>query len=251
MCSDARILLPLLLWAVSCSVKEDRTACPCSLELDIAWSESAPLFLRVQGEDYCRDFTVERDTVLMVDAPRPWALVTAEGGVSAFPEGEEIRIPDGEEAPPLFLFTGSVSTAGEQARLVVLPHKEYCRAGLTFRGPPGYGPPFEVRVVGTVDGWTLAGKPLPGPFSCNFTLDGEGTASCRLPRQRDDSLLMQIVFGDRVVRTFALGEYLAAAGYDWSAPSLEDTTLEMDISLTEMNLQLDLWIGSRHLEILV
>jgi hypothetical protein len=60
---------------------------------------------------------------------------------------------------------------------------------------------------------------------------------------------MHIVFSDRIVRTFALGSYIAASGYDWSAPDLVDLTLKVDISLTSVTVSTDLWSRTEEMEI--
>ena len=38
------------------------------------------------------------------------------------------------------------------------------------------------------------------------------------------------------MRTFALGEYILAAGFDWEAPSLQDMAVDIDIALTNLSL---------------
>ena len=76
-------------------------------------------------------------------------------------------------------------------------------------------------------------------------------AVIRLPRQRDDSLLMHIVFSDQVVRTFALGNFMAAAGYDWSAADLEDLTLNVDVSVTSVTISTDAWTATEEIELFI
>ena len=87
---------------------------------------------------------------------------------------------------------------------------------------------------GAYGGWQPDGSPAPGTFSSRLLPGADGRAVLRLPRQGDDSLLLHIVFSDQVVRTFALGSYIAASGYDWTAPDIEDLTLHVDISLTSV-----------------
>ena len=62
---------------------------------------------------------------------------------------------------------------------------------------------------------------------------------------------MHIVFSDQVVRTFALGSYIAASGYDWSAPDLEDLTLHVDISVTSVTISTDLWSRTEDIELFI
>ena len=242
-----RILLPLLL-VPSCSVKENRAVCPCGLTLELAGLPVRPVVLGVAGEGYSWTEVVHADTVLVLPVPKGEVTVSAVGG--ALVEGDgSVRIPEGEEAPPLYLFHADVSTDAEQVVLPVLLHKQFCTLELTFKGPLGYAPPFEAAVEGFYGGWAPDGSPAPGPFSRRLLPGSDGRAVLRLPRQGDDSLLMHIVFSDQVVRTFALGSYIAAAGYDWTAPDLEDLSLQVDISLTSVTISSDLWTHTEDVEL--
>ena len=241
------ILLPLLL-VPSCSVKEDRTACPCGLTLELAGLPVRPVFLRVTGEGYSWTEVVHADTVLVLPVPKGEVAVSAVGGALAEEDGS-VRIPEGEEAPSLYLFHADISTEVEQVVLPVVLHKQFCTLELLFKGPPGYGPPFEVAVEGFYGGWEADGSPASGPFSRRLLPGSDGRAVLRLPRQGDDSLLMHIVFSDQVVRTFAMGSYIAASGYDWTAPDLEDLTLQVDISLTSVTISSDLWTQTEEIEL--
>ena len=242
-----RILLPLLL-VPSCSVKENRAVCPCGLTLELAGLPVRPVVLSVAGEGYSWTEVVHADTVLVLPVPKGEVTVSAVGGALAEGDGS-VRFPEGEEAPPLYLFHADVSTDAEQVVLPVLLHKQFCTLELTFKGPPGYAPPFEAVVEGFYGGWAPDGSPAPGPFSRRLLPGSDGRAVLRLPRQGDDSLLMRIVFSDQVVRTFALGSYIAAAGYDWTAPDLEDLTLTVDISLTSVTISSDLWTRTEDIEL--
>ena len=242
-----RILVPLLLLS-SCSIKENRAKCPCALALELTGLPVSPVVLGVTGEGFSFTEVIHADTVLVVPVPKGDMAVSAVGGALAEGDGS-VRIPVGEEAPPLYLFHANVSTEAEQVVLPILLHKQFCTLELLFKGPPGYGPPFEVAVEGFYGGWQPDGSPTSGAFSRCLLPGSDGRAFLRLPRQGDDSLLMHIVFSDRIVRTFALGSYIAASGYDWSASDLEDLTLHVDISLTSVTVSTDLWSRTEDIEL--
>ena len=253
------VLLSLSLFVVSCSIKENRAECPCALTLELTGLPVRPVVLGVAGKGYSFTQVVHTDTVIVLPVPKGELAVSAVGGALAEGDGT-ISIPAGEEAPPLYLFHASVSTAAEQLVLPVLLHKQFCSLELVFSAPPGYGPPFEVTVEGGFCGWMPDGSPLTGAFCRRLMpgsaldsgglLSGSGSrVALRLPRQGDDSLLMHIVFSDRIVRTFALGSYIAASGYDWSAPDLDDLTLNVDISLTSVTISTDLWSQTEEMEL--
>ena len=248
MFSDRRavLLFPVLLCAC-CSIREDRAACPCALALEISDLPVDPAVVSVVGEGYSFLEVVHADTLLVLPVPKEELSVSVVGGALAEGDGS-VRIAEGEEAPPLYLFHAGVPAFDEQVTLAVLLRKQYCRLELLFTGPPGYDPPFEVQVEGHYDGWLRDGSPSEGPFSRRLLPGTDGCATLRLPRQGDDSLLMHIVFSDRIVRTFALGSYIAASGYDWSAPDLADLSLRVDISLTSITVSTDLWSKTEDLE---
>ena len=120
---------------------------------------------------------------------------------------------------------------------------------LRFTGPPGWGKPLSVAVRGSVNGYSLAdGQPLQGAFYCLLS----GSGMCRLPRQRaEDPLWLDIVLEDRILRSFPLGTYLEAAGYDWYAADLEDRALEIDVSVTHIRFTSALWSTTQELEIVI
>ena len=242
-----RLLLPAILLS-ACSIKENRAACPCALTLELTGLPVAPVVLGVAGEGYSYVEVVHADTAVVLPVPKGELAVSAVGGALAEGDGS-VRIPEGEEAPPLYLFHADVSADAEQVVLPVVLHKQFCTLELTFMGPPGYGPPFEAAVEGFCGGWMPDGSPASGPFSRRLLPGSDGRAVLRLPRQGDDSLLMRIVFSDQVVRTFALGSYIAAAGYDWTAPDLEDLALTVDISLTSVTISSDLWSQTEDIEL--
>ena len=243
----SRLFLPVLI-LTCCSIKENRTDCPCALVLELSSLPVSPVVLGVAGAGYSCTEVVHSDTLVVLSVPKTELEVTAVGGALAEGDGR-VRIPEGEEAPPLHLFHTAVSTAAEQVTVPVLLRKQFCRLELTFTGPSGFGPPFEVEVEGAFDGWLRDGSPVEGAFSRRLLPGADGRAALRLPRQGDDSLLMHIVFSDRVVRTFALGHYIAASGYDWTAPDLGDLTLQVDIALTSVTFSIGPWSRSVDLEV--
>lgn len=233
MCSKLLQGCFLLMALTGCSVKEDRSGCACQLQVEVCCPPGPQAVRLCLGGG--PEVTVERDTVLVLSAPGPEVVLEATSGALPGPDGS-YRIAEGEEQPPLYLFSTRVDTRGETATVKVRLRKEYCLLQLGFRAPADCGWPLGLRVVGEVAGCGPAGEPLPGAFSVETAPDAAGRAAVRLPRQRDASLLLQLLYKDRIVRTFALGEYILSAGYDWEASSLEDMAIEVDIALTNLSL---------------
>lgn len=232
-----RILLVCLTW-VSCSVvKEDRTHCPCALRVDLYQLPASPVSLSLTAEGFREELTVRGDTTLLVQVPRGGVQLLAVAG-AGLPQGDAFRIPSGYDSPPLYLHTEWLETRADSARVQVQLHKHFCTLSLGFDGPEGWGEPYWAEVRGRVNGLGLDGMPREGDFSCRLDRGG----SVRLPRQEaDEELWLDIAMPDRVVRSFALGNYMQEAGYDWSAPDLEDLSLQVLLSVTTLHIRSRHW----------
>ena len=231
----------LALEVASCSlVREDRTDCPCELTVEILGQPSYPVSLSLTGEGFREEWEIPRDTVLRLSAPSPGVQLLALAGAPP-PQGQAVRIPEGSDCPPLYLHTEWVETVKDSARVAVHLEKHFCTLSLLVEAPPGDGDPLQADVRGCVEGLTLEGESLKGPFSCRLA-PGE---SIRLPRQApQEELWLDISMPEGVVRSFALGNYMLEAGYDWTAPSLQDLSLELNLSVTHLTFRNDHWTTS-------
>lgn len=268
MCSER--IIPLLVVSVltlSCSVKEDRSGCPCALCLDLTAvrekvrDEDYPVLLRVEGErtDYTgwldeEDCSGFFQIVVPDKRVRVWVVAGDEG---LFDGG--VLIPAGYDSPPLTWWSGEVDTSGETAFCKVLPQKDYCLLTLRIDGPFGNRMPYQLTVRGRIGGFARPGEPFPGDFSYTPPISvplpgGKLQDLVReyqvfLPRQTDNSLRIEVESFGGGRRSFALGEYMAASGYDWTAGDLEDLTVEIDCALTDILLSGGIWGPPVHHEI--
>ena len=237
----AGALICLLVTLLSCNaVKEKRQDCPCILSVHMP----GPAALYMNGSPAG---TAQRDSVLSLWVYGGSAALVAVSGAEVG-DSLEVRIPYGLQAPPLYAWRATVDCTGETARADVRLHKQFCALNVVVSsGAPSRV--LSVAVRGNVSGYSLArGEPLEGMFRC--LLSGSGV--CRLPRQRaGDPLWLDIVLEDRVVRSFPLGTYLEAAGYDWHASDLEDRALEVDVSVTHIRFSSALWSTTQELEIVI
>jgi hypothetical protein len=240
---NSRFRIPVLLilfTLISCSiVKENRDSCPCNLQVELTGvqdTETMLLVKSVRDSSYARLMTVSRDTMFTLLVPRGGITLSAWSGANA---GDAVLIPEGSQAPPLYLYHGKVNAVGELAYAGVKLHKQFCTLSIEVQGPPGWGPPIGTEIRGSVGGMSLAGAILPGSYRCSPSgpsLADENTVrigSVRIPRQMpDSSLMLDIVMEDNVIRTFSLGAYLLKAGYNWIAPDLADITVHMDLAVS-------------------
>lgn len=231
----------------SCSVKEDRSDCPCMLVLDIGEAGRDSLFFAVQDEPSEFRFSdTLSGSVFRVPLPRRRVDCCFVWGGDCSPSG--VEIPFGEQCPPLWMDACSLVPEGERVDYEVVLHKSYCRMTIDLSSADeALSLMPSVRIYGNVCGYSFGGVPLAGPFS--FDAAGR-VCTVLLPRQMDSSLMMDISSGG-VLRTFALGELLEADGYDWSAPDLDDVSLFVDYAVTTLTLRIQDYLPEAPQEVVV
>ncbi len=187
--------------------------------------------------------------------------------------GKWIEIDEGRPCPSIWACCEKVSARADRVTVPVRLHKNFCRIDIQVRDVDGEEFPFKLRVRGNVNGYGLDGKPARGAFLCDAERsetegfgtesdgDGSGTASestgyghgyaVTVPRQTDDSLTLEIVTDDGVAKSFAIGNYIAASGYDWTSADLKDICLEIDYARTVISFTIDKWTHSEQFEVVI
>ena len=235
MCSRFIGLLGALV-LLSCSVKEQRELCPCALRIELSHLPG-PVTVQVVAGEHRASYSARHDTVMTVQAPKGKIRLLAVSGAKLEPE-ESLEIPYGYECPPIYLYSDYVNTLADSASVAVQLNKHFCTLSLSFDGPSGWGEPYWAQIRGSVSGLDRDGLPCEGDFSCRL----DTGLSARLPRQEPgQELWLDISMPDQVIRSFSLGSYMLEAGYDWTAPDLDDLPLEIRLSVTNLILQTSLW----------
>lgn len=245
----------ILLWA-GCTVKEDRTMCPCILVLDMSEVDtlqvkSADLFVtdddgflyeEVLGpEDFREDHVVE--------VPRkPLDLAIWSGAPEIDPKAGLV-IPYGEECPPVRFHLSKMETGTEAVREVVRMHKNHCIMTVQLNWTDI--DLEDIVMIGNVNGYGPDGSPSEGGFLFRMDHGDEGDFRVVLPRQIDDSLIMEVSDRSGAVRRFSIGEYIARSGYDWTEQDLKDITVELDIAFLQVTLVIQGWDTSHRFDIVI
>lgn len=187
--------------------------------------------------------------------------------------GKWIEIDERRPCPSIWTCCEKVSARADRVTVPVRLHKNFCRIDIQVRDVDGEEFPFKLRVRGNVNGYGLDGKPARGAFLCDAEsaetegsgteseVPGSGTASentgsghgyaVTVPRQTDDSLILEIVTGDGVAKSFAIGNYIASSGYDWTSADLKDICLEIDYARTVISFTIDKWTHSEQFEVVI
>lgn len=241
----------------SCTVKEERSGCPCYLTLDLNYVDEGVLrkggngelgaAITTQAGDYLPMGVVtfdhlDKDWEYPVPRENVWVCVWSE------PEGvvgANVSIPVGEECPQVWLSLGVVDCAAEEKRDTVILHKKWCAINVTLSSA-GSEMSRSVEVSSSSCGYDSRGFPKTGEFLCKPVVSGN-KCSFRVPQQCANDLAIKIVSssGTQVtsMRTFQIGEYLEGSGYDWQADDLADVDVSIDYVTSSLQLSFS---GTRH-----
>ena len=295
-----------MLFLSSCSIKEDRDGCPCWMMVEMpdrvghdgekvgqagrfsvgaGDGESVVLRLRGNSDEDAVDYEYRVTEAVRVDVgaleyevPRGSVGVSAVAfgnetpgragydGKSAEYDGDEIRVPVGEQMDSLYGFFKMYHTRCESVLCDVELHKEFCTVSFTL-GEDGYTSPYDIEVWGNVAGvsaWDL--MPVQGEFRYAPILKN-GVYQVRVPRQVDNSLELVMLEipgqagydgertgddGERVVvDRLPLGEYIARSGYDWTAEDLADVNVALDLEMQQVMITVSGWDGVVVMDIVI
>lgn len=233
--------------AITGCVKERRGLCPCLLQLDFSRLDTSLVTearVNVAGpEGYVYDESIDALSFaggLEIRVPKGDCMLYVYFGDKGLAvPNRGLYIPYGEDCPPVYMNISYVDTRFEQCRKVVVLRKNYCRLSVCVEDAEHF--PFGLAIRGKIVGYGLDGLPVEGDFFCSVDNVAETDWTMSVPRQMDNSMVLEVNDGTSVLKTFALGEYISASGYDWSAPDLGDITVGIDYTRTKLTVSVLGW----------
>ena len=250
-------MLSMTILLASCSVKEDRSDCPCWMQVDAScvmadriqlrgWWGSQALFDETLSGSSLRafhEYTVPRGTV----------AVTAFAGKARLSEdGNNLIILHGAQMDSLFAHASKVNTVCESTVDVVSLNKHFTTVYLDFKDEDDGRSAYDITVYGNVGGLDIRTlEPVEGPFSCLPDMAPERGYMFRVPRQKDDSLIAVLSFHGNEVETIPIGELIRKAGFDWSKESLGDVSILCDLPAHTFAVTVMEWEGPVTFEITI
>ena len=233
-------MLSMTILLASCSVKEDRSDCPCWLTVDAentisvsAWFGSHQLLDNHSGGFV--DHTV----------PRGMVELTAHKGA--------FTVEVGHQMDSLFAQRSVLNTNAETAGHTVHLNKNFATVELDFKQKDDGRTGYDLLVTGTVNGADIRTlEPAEGPFSCVPELNSKGRGyAFRVPRQKDESLKVILSSEGNPVETIDLGHLIAKSGFDWTKESLGDVHILADIPANTFTITVKEWEGPVTFEITI
>ena len=247
--SDTVFLWSFLALALAgCSVLEDRLPCPCYLDIDYrkvllgGWGSFPGAVISVSA--YAPDsiwrakhslvscpeteeLTVGRDSIRVI------ALVHS-GLLSSLPlYGWLIACLPERQIDSLFVYTETVDCNGEEARAVVVPHKQFSTLSFCDGEDGALLRQYDLVVQGTTSGFDLTDlSAVEGSYVVRVDeAPGSGCFPVRIPRQLRPDLMLAFRSRNNPQDRFTcpVGRYLFEAGYDPEAVDLPDYELRIDL----------------------
>lgn len=242
--------LCIVMLGTGCSVKEDRALCPCWLYLDFSAVDNCePLFLLLNGTSgfHYSDtlFWDDSNTVHLMKVPKAMTSVCvfSEGADYISPDGS-VQIPVGEQCPQLLMSSALVDLNQDIYTHKIVLSKNYCRMLINVEDSKNFE--FRLGVRSNVRGYYVGGLPIIGEFHVAAAKIEDGAYEVFIPRQVDNSMILEVEDESSVLKSFALGEFISKIGYDWQADDLEDILLTINYSRTSICLKVGKW-GNEYL----
>ncbi len=235
--------------AVSCTVKEDRSDCPCILTIDFSSCNENKETLSVKGwtgADALFDYKV-----LVKDYPDGMRVTVPKGrfrynvcamASSYHISGTSVFCPLGKQAGALFAYKKTLIASGEEAYDRVYLHKQYAVLNISFGNNEGDNAGItEIRIRADYNGMSLDDlSPIAGAFSSTAAAS-DGYFSISLPRQGDGKIIMDIYAGEDHVKEIDLAAVLLENGYSWESEDLNDAWIDFDMGQIKGDVESEDW----------
>lgn len=257
--NKALFIFPLALTLASCSVLEDRGACPCWVRADVSCIDPIKtnepfdgitlLFENDNGFSYSDEITCEdldSSSVKTYTVPRALTdIVALSGNGDASVDGcLFLPMKECDVYPAFYSWHRRSDLLGEEATVKPLPHKQHCviHIALTDMFRPENGDLY-IRISGEVEGinlYTL--RPVEGVFSVEMPVGTDGKADATVPRQYPWNNLTASVWrnGEKISDT-NLSLLMKDAGYDWDKEDLDDISLAIENFYIEGKVEICPW----------
>ena len=237
--------------AAACSVKEDRTPCPCVVSLDMTECLGAgDMIVTVwnEGMVYRRySSPSEGRKLLECEVPRGQVTISAVSVRDAGRlEGSVLTIPQGSCPDSVYACAGVIDASGENALGQIALRKQFASVSLDTRLSLYIGDTACARVRINVCGMDIRDlSAVGGDLSFKVTASEDGIFRFQLPRLPDGNVKMLFGRETHLHYPLDLGEIMRQGGYDWDAPDLSDINIRTGPTEKDFRVEIIPWQGFR------
>lgn len=233
--------------AASCSVKEDRSPCPCWLTVELGdaartapdvsvslWEDGRAILAETASPEETYERTVPRGIVTTAACTGLGGRIPADGTV-AFTRGEKIDT--------LWSHTASVDCRDEHARDTARLHRQFAVARLVLEGAPGEDRETGYRVETGCGGLDLlTQRPVAGDWGMPLELSESRGCLFAVPRLTGDCRFSIVVTDESGLEDeIDLQPMLREQGYSWAKKDLDDMVIRLDHARGEASVTVLSW----------
>lgn len=252
-------VLVLSLFSVACSIKEDRSACPCYIYVVVddfieAGLDEALVAFSAGGNMDSEQLDLKQyaGSAYKRTLPRTEAKVAAVAGmVNTVLEGDHLVVPYGNEADSLWLYNEIFFCDGDEYRIRAVPGKEFCTLTLIVSGlEEDLAPESTFRVTAACSAIDIFSRtPRAGAYSSIASRNEDGNYVVRIPRQSGYEILLEISVpqpeaGENADLFYSMdiGKKFMEAGYDWDRKDLLDVSAVVNFNEIDIELSIEEWV---------
>lgn len=241
-------LVLLLSISAACTIKEERSGCPCYLNLNFDSIAKNP--------DYTQGLiTVMNDQVLDQNRVRleeyvgcGYEVVVPKGSIGAcmvtghedlWWHSDTLYAATNLQWGPVMLANSISDCYSDEKQVLMDFHKEYCRVNIILVGVTDMESyPFDLRMRANCNGVRMRDrKAVEGIYKAFASPQNTAVSSLLLPRQAENELMLDVfkhkddstyAEGD-LVTTVNVGKTLSQTGYDWTKSDLDDIYVTLDV----------------------
>lgn len=235
--------------STSCSVKEDRSECPCTLTLDLSQimiGQTVTVIGLSEDNTFDRTIMVSgENSVIKERVSKGKVHLCAYTGIADMVSNKvSLTIPTGGQCDSVYMSSYDISCKGESEIDTVRLYKQYAEVTVRFTDSVDEQFPFSIRAKGKISGIdTYSLDPVIGEFVFQPQPEGEFGREFRfrVPRQIDKSLCIEIWDSRSLLSTLDIGEEIDKNGFDWNKENLDDVSIDIDYAHSEMHLRIIDW----------
>lgn len=243
----------------SCSVKENRSDCPCYVNVNI------DDYLKSGFDRALLSFSsgglIDREEVDLSPfegvgyeqaMPRRLGRVAVASGLSkTIVKSDTLLTPYGIETDPLWLFCEEFLCTDDEYRIESVARKQYCRLVIGVKGLASGGAyDYSFVVKGNCNAIDMySATAIEGKYCAEAIRNETGIFSVRIPRQKKSELLLEVIdkktlssSGEYSVKfTVDLGAIFTASGYNWERKDLLDAEVSIDYANAQVSFRIEDW----------
>ncbi len=154
-----------------------------------------------------------------------------------------IQIPKGSESDSIYTHTSSKYCKNEIETEKIILHKQWCSLKIIL-DVQNNSNNYTYSISGNWNGISLINnKAIAGQFLCIPRSVGQNIIEARIPRQGDNSLVLNIYSKTNRGKSvnINIGELIDNQGYSWEKDDLDDIIIHLDKSLNQIDVKIVDW----------